>query len=66
MVIQIVLTVSVLLTNIGKYDGEEVVQLYISDPAASVTRAVRELKNFKKVFLRSEQREANFICCHNG
>jgi len=51
------LTVSVLLSNIGAYDGEEVVQLYISDPAASVTRAVRELKNFKKVFLRVEQRE---------
>ncbi len=45
------------MSNIGAYDGEEVVQLYISDPAASVTRAVRELKNFKKVFLRVEQRE---------
>jgi beta-glucosidase len=51
------LTVSVLLSNNGAYDGEEVVQLYISDPAASVTRAVLELKNFKKVFLRVEQRE---------
>ena len=48
---------SVLLSNIGKYDGEEVVQLYITDPIASVTRAVLELKNFKKVFLRMEQRE---------
>jgi len=43
--------------NNGTYDGEEVVQLYISDPAASVTRAVRELKNFKKIFLRAQQRE---------
>lgn len=51
------LTVSVLLANTGAYDGEEVVQLYISDPAASVTRPVRELKNFKKIFLRSGQRE---------
>ena len=51
------LTVSVLLSNIGKYDGEEVVQLYITDPVASVTRAVLELKNFKKVFLHAEQRE---------
>ena len=51
------LTVSVLLANTGAYDGEEVVQLYVSDPAASVTRAVRELKNFKKIFLRSGQRE---------
>ena len=47
----------VLVRNKGAYAGEEVVQLYISDPAASVTRAVRELKNFRKVFLRSQQRE---------
>jgi beta-glucosidase len=43
--------------NNGAYDGEEVVQLYISDPVASVTRAVRELKNFKKIFLQEQQRE---------
>ena len=51
------LTVRVLVRNKGAYAGEEVVQLYISDPAASVTRAVRELKNFKKLFLRAQQRE---------
>lgn len=51
------LTVSVLLTNTGSYSGEEVVQLYVSDPAASVTRAVRELKNFKKIFLQPQQQE---------
>ncbi|CAF1456779.1 unnamed protein product, partial [Didymodactylos carnosus] len=38
-------------------DGEEVVQLYIGDPVASVTRAVWELKNFQKVFLRAQERE---------
>jgi beta-glucosidase len=33
------------------------VQLYINDPVASVTRAVRELKDFQKVFLRAQERE---------
>ncbi|CAF1113695.1 unnamed protein product [Adineta steineri] len=51
------LTVRVLIRNTGAYAGEEVIQLYISDPAASVTRAVRELKNFKKIYLRSQQSE---------
>ncbi|CAF4575672.1 unnamed protein product [Rotaria sp. Silwood1] len=51
------LTVRISVHNIGAYAGEEVVQLYISDPAASVTRAVRELKKFKKIFLRSQQQE---------
>ena len=46
-----------LVLNKGSCAGEEVIQLYVSDPAASVTRAVRELKNFKKVFLRPQQRE---------
>jgi len=43
------------IENIGSYDGEEVVQLYITDPVSTVTRAVRELKNFQKIFLRSKQ-----------
>ncbi|MEP0367406.1 MAG: beta-glucosidase BglX [Cyclobacteriaceae bacterium] len=38
--------VSVTLNNTGRYDGKEVVQLYIQDPVASVTRPVRELKGF--------------------
>ena len=51
------LTVSVVVSNSGQYDGEEVVQLYIGDPAASVTRAVRELKAFKKVFVAAGARQ---------
>ena len=46
------LTVSVKLTNTGNYDGEEVVQLYTRDLVASVTRPVKELKKYKKVFLK--------------
>ena len=38
------LTVSVEVENIGKRAGDEVVQIYIRDMAASVTRPVRELK----------------------
>lgn len=46
------LTVTVTLKNTGKYAGEEVVQLYIQDPVASVSRPVKELKNFTKVMLQ--------------
>ena len=51
------LTIRIRIDNIGSYDGEEVVQLYITDSVATVTRAVRELKNFQKIFLRSQQSE---------
>jgi beta-glucosidase len=52
---------SVTVTNTGKYAGEEVVQLYITDPVASVTRPVKELKNFKKIMLQpGESKEVAF------
>lgn len=44
-------TISVDLTNTGPRQGDEVVQLYIRDPQASVTRPVKELKGFKRVTL---------------
>ena len=47
------LTVSVNLKNTGKYDGEEVVQLYVRDLVGSVTRPVKELKGFEKVSLKA-------------
>src|SRR5678815_4887909 len=43
--------VSFKLTNTGKLAGEEVVQLYIRDILASVSRPVMELKGFQRVFL---------------
>jgi len=46
------LQVSVNVSNTGDYDGEEVVQLYIRDKVGSVTRPVKELKGFKKIFLK--------------
>jgi beta-glucosidase len=45
------LLVRVLLTNSGDKDGEEIVQLYIRDLVGSVTRPVKELKDFKRVKL---------------
>ena len=43
------LIASVTIKNTGEYDGEEVVQLYINDPVASVSRPLKELKGFKKI-----------------
>jgi len=47
------LTASVTVTNSGKYDGKEVVQLYIRDVVGSVTRPVKELKGFQKIDLKA-------------
>ena len=47
------LTVSVDVTNAGRYDGEEIVQLYIGDPVASISRPVKELKGYDKVFIKA-------------
>jgi beta-glucosidase len=55
------ITATVTVTNTGKYAGEEVVQLYITDPVASVTRAVKDLKGFQKILLQpGESREVSF------
>jgi beta-glucosidase len=49
------------VSNIGNYDGEETVQLYIRDVVGSVTRPVKELKGFQKIFLRKgESKEVTF------
>ncbi len=55
------LEVSVTLRNIGKRDGATVVQLYIRDLAASVVRPVKELKGFRKVWLKAgEEQQVRF------
>ena len=46
-------TVSVDVENIGNVDGKEVVQLYVSPKNPSVDRPVRELKAFRKVFVKA-------------
>ncbi len=55
------LIVSVELTNSGNYDGAEVVQLYLRDLVGTVTRPVKELKGFQKIFLKKgETRTVEF------
>ncbi|MBQ9729441.1 MAG: glycoside hydrolase family 3 C-terminal domain-containing protein [Clostridia bacterium] len=49
--------VSVLVKNVGKYDGEEVVQLYLRDHHASMIRTVKELKAYKKIFLKAGEEQ---------
>ncbi len=55
------LTATVTVTNTGNRDGAEVVQLYIRDLVGSVTRPVKELKGFEKIFLKAgESRKVSF------
>ncbi len=48
-----VVAVSFQIKNIGKVDGKEVAQLYVSKPNSEVQRAAKELKGFKKVLVKS-------------
>jgi len=58
--------VSVKLTNTGKLNGKEVVQLYMQDLFASVTRPVKELKGFELVELNpNESKTINFTLSKN-
>ena len=49
-----VVDISLTLTNSGTRDGDEVVQLYIRDPIASLTRPVKELKGFQRVHVKAK------------
>ncbi|MGJ1285453.1 beta-glucosidase BglX [Sphingobacterium spiritivorum] len=52
------ITITVDVKNTGKYDGEEVVQLYIRDMVGSVTRPVKELKGFQKIAFKAGETKA--------
>lgn len=55
------LAVSVEVTNSGTCDGTEIVQLYLRDVMAEVARPVKELKAFRRIFLKKgEKREVVF------
>ena len=55
------LSVSIMLKNAGNYQADEVVQLYIRDITANLTRPVKELKAFKRVNLKpGESKEIRF------
>jgi len=51
------LTVSAVVTNTGGRAGDEIVQLYIRDLAASVTRPVRELRGFQRISLNPGEKK---------
>ncbi|MDF2044216.1 MULTISPECIES: beta-glucosidase BglX [unclassified Pantoea] len=44
---------SVTVTNSGKRDGATVVQMYLNDPVASISRPVQELRGFKRIMLKA-------------
>ena len=49
------LSVSVEVTNTGKQDGEEVVQMYIRKPDSPVVRPLKDLRGFERVFINRGQ-----------
>jgi beta-glucosidase len=58
--------VAVTITNKGKYDGEEVVQLYLRDKVGSIARPIKELKDFAKISLRTgESKTVHFTIDKN-
>jgi beta-glucosidase len=60
------INVKVNVKNTGSRDGEEVIQLYIRDLVGTITRPVKELKAFRKIFLRAgEQKEVSFLLTEN-
>jgi beta-glucosidase len=55
------LLASITVTNAGERAGEATMQLYLSQPVASVTRSVEDLRGFQKVSLQpGETREVTF------
>jgi beta-glucosidase len=60
------LTVTATVANTGNYDGYIVVQLYIRDLVGSITRPVKELKAFKRIYLKKgEKQQISFELTQN-
>ena len=58
--------VSFLIKNTGKYDSDEVVQLYLNDEYSSVVRPEKELRKFNRIFIRAnDQKEIHFTLKKN-
>lgn len=51
-------TATVSVSNTGDYDADEIVQLYIRDPEASISRPVKELKGFRRIHLKKGETKA--------
>ena len=52
------LRVVIPVTNVGDYDGQEVVQLYIRDVCSRITRPEKELKGFRKIALKKGETQS--------
>lgn len=51
-----IVTVSVEIENSGNYDGFEIIQLYLKKLSSSTTLPIRELKGFKKIYLKKNKK----------
>ncbi len=49
--------VSIDVWNVGRYPGKEIIQLYVSDDESKVSRPLKELKGFKKIFLNPGEKK---------
>ncbi len=56
-----VIKVSIDVTNSGKFEGKEIVQLYVQDVESSVERPTKELKGFEKVSLHPNETKTVII-----
>lgn len=52
-----ILKISMDVQNTGKTSGKEVIQLYLSKPDSKIERSVKELKGFKKIFVKANSAE---------
>ena len=56
------ITISATIKNNGKKPGSDIAQLYIQDVVGSITRPIKELKGFEKIYLNpGEEKEIQFI-----
>ena len=58
--------VTVKVKNTGAREGEEIVQLYMQDKTASITRPVKELKGFQKIVLQKGESKTVTFILHNN
>lgn len=49
------ISININVKNIGKYDGMEVVQVYVGKKDSSIYRPIKELKGFEKVFVKANE-----------
>lgn len=52
------ITLSFTVKNIGKVDGAEVAQIYVGDPISTMTKPIKELKAFKKFYIKSGEEKS--------